>query len=199
MQPAPGCSDPRRRPEPLQMRQRRRHRHVMRLQQPGVTGQRPPHRQRFRRQNVASNPATARTRRPSARYRSNNSRPNRDPETGSRPDKRASNCSTSTRPASPNPAACRARPHPRCLTRRSGQIAGVVVRRRRRRRRVDRRHPQHRTRTVDHRPPLGTCLLRRFPDEAGFRKGTADDCPRMKRQMGRVMPVSTKCYNEEHG
>ena len=54
---------------------------------------------------MASNPATARTSRPFAVTRSTNSRPSRDPETGSRPSNNACNASAVTSPASPNPAA----------------------------------------------------------------------------------------------
>ena len=59
----------------------------------------------FGAENVASNPDTARTTRPSDVYRSNNSRPNGVPFVGSRPDSNNSNASTSTRPDRPSPAA----------------------------------------------------------------------------------------------
>ena len=60
----------------------------------------------FGAENVASNPATARTTVPSAFTRSTSSRPSGDPDIGSRPSN--NNCSASgvTSPASPNPAAC---------------------------------------------------------------------------------------------
>ncbi len=59
----------------------------------------------FGAENVASNPDTARTTRPSAAYRSSNSRPNGVPVIGSRPDNNNSNASTSTRPDRPSPSA----------------------------------------------------------------------------------------------
>ena len=49
VQPAAVGADPGRRPEPLQMLQRRRHGDVVSFEQTVVTGQRPPHRQRLRR------------------------------------------------------------------------------------------------------------------------------------------------------
>ena len=49
MQPAAVMSDPRRRPEPLQMRQRRGDGDIVSLQEPVVARQRPPHRHRLRR------------------------------------------------------------------------------------------------------------------------------------------------------
>ena len=49
MQPAAVTADPRRRPEPLQMRQRRRDGDIVSLQEPVVARQRPAHRHRLRR------------------------------------------------------------------------------------------------------------------------------------------------------
>ena len=59
----------------------------------------------FGAENVASNPDTARTTRPSIVYRSTNSRPNGVPDVGSRPDINDSSASTSTRPDRPSPVA----------------------------------------------------------------------------------------------
>ncbi len=59
----------------------------------------------FGAENVASNPATARTTAPFAFTRSTNSRPSRDPDTGSRPSNNVCSASAVTSPASPSPAA----------------------------------------------------------------------------------------------
>ena len=76
----------------------------------------------FGAENVASNPDTARTTRPSARYRSSSSRPSGVPETGSRPDSNNSNDSTSTVPDRPEPGRLTTRPHTRHLTRSRRQV-----------------------------------------------------------------------------
>ena len=59
----------------------------------------------FGAENVASNPATARTTVPSVFTRSTSSRPNGDPETGSRPSNNICKDAAVTSPASPNPSA----------------------------------------------------------------------------------------------
>ena len=157
MQPAAVEADPGRRPEPLQMLERRRHGDVVGVEQPGSPVSAHHTDSDFGAENVASNPATARTTRPSAEYAIEQlADPAASPRRGSRPDSNSSNALDVDRARQAEPGrlpAATTRPAPRPAPP-SG--SGVVRRRRRRRRRVQGRHPQHRRDT--HRPPAGTCL-----------------------------------------
>ena len=151
-------ADAGRRPEPLQMRQRRGDGDVVGFEEPVVAGERPPHRQRLRR----------RERRVEPRHRPHHPTVGRVPVQQLAPQRCPRRWVTArqqrlqrvdldpTRQAEPGRLA--ARPHTRDLTRRRRQVLGVVLRRRCRRRRVEGRHPQHRP-TPHPRPRLGTCLL----------------------------------------
>ena len=151
-------ADPGRRPEPLQMRQRRGHRDVVSFEQPVVAGQRPPHRQRLRR----------RERGVETRHRPHQPTVARVPVEQLAPKRCARSLGhgpTATPPArrprrdptGPRPAAWRPDHTPGTSPGAAVRYSRVVRRGGRRRRRVKGRHPQHRPGTRS-RPLAGTCL-----------------------------------------
>jgi hypothetical protein len=155
MQPAAATADPRRRTEPLQVRQRRGDGDIMSLQEPVVARQRPAHRHRLRR----------RERRIKARNRVDHSTISGDAVDERVAEPCPRNRVTALQQGLQVVAPDLARqsetrrlppaPHARHLTRRRRQVLRVVRRRLRSRRGVNRRHPQHQMRhPIAH---TGTC------------------------------------------
>ena len=157
MEAAAVGADAGRRPEPLQMLERRRHGDVVGLEEPVVAGQRPPHRQRLRRRERGVEP----------RHRPHHPTIGREPVEQLATQRCPRHWVTARqqrlqrldvdRARQPEPGRLATRPHARHLARRGRQVLRVVRRRRRRRRRVQGRHPQHRP-GHHPRPLAGTCL-----------------------------------------
>ena len=174
MQPATVAPNACRRPEPFEMRSALRTPRRRGLRGTVCRRSAPTTRDTdFGDENVASNPDTAFTTRPSAVTRSTSERPSRVPETGHGPPTTSQRLGVHVARQSER-GGLLTRPHPGDLPRRAGQVLRVVRRRLRRRRRIDRAHPQHQTPHPMSRPISGTCLQK--PDRADRSRGesTAD-------------------------
>ena len=136
VQPAAVGADPGRRPEPFQMLQRRRHSDIVGFEQPVVTGQRPPHRQRLRRRERGIEP----------RHRPHHPAVGRVPVEQLPTQRRPRNRVTARQQQlqrldvdgarQAEPGRLTSRPLPRHLARSGREVLGVVLRRRPRRRRM---------------------------------------------------------------
>ena len=205
MQPAAVTADPRRRPEPLQMRQRRGDGDIVGLQEPVVARQRPAHRTGLRR----------RERRIKPRHRLDHppiSSDAIDERIAERcPHSRVTALQHGLQVVAPDLArqsetsGLAARPDPRHLARGAGQVSGVVLRRRPSRRRTDRRHPQHQIRhPIAH---TGTCLqnpIGRTPTTSSntttYSPGSSRSCstgPARRPDDGRLRPPGRRPAERE--
>ena len=154
MQPPAVGADAGGRPEPLQMRQRRRHRYVMGGEQSGVTGEGPPHAQRLRRREGGVEPGHRPHRRPVSQHPVDERVPQRRPQNWVTAFQQRLQRVRGHLTSEAETGGLAVAPHPGLLAGRGGEVLGVVAGRRRCRGCVQRRDAQHHCTPA----PAGTCL-----------------------------------------